>query len=220
MSESEGLEPLPAAVPVFPLTGAVLFPRGVLPLNIFEPRYLAMVKDAMAASGAAHRIIGMVQPRARGEPPPLYSVGCLGRISDYRETDDGRILIALVGVSRFRIAAELDRDTPYRQVMTDYHGFAGDRHDEEALDAATRAGLEESLRPYLDARGLSADWEAVKGADDEALVITLASALPFEPAEKQALLEAGTLADRAQTLSALMSFAASGARSGSSGGLQ
>jgi uncharacterized protein len=220
MSESEGLEPLPAAVPVFPLTGAVLFPRGVLPLNIFEPRYLAMVKDAMAASGAAHRIIGMIQPKGKGEPPPLYTVGCLGRISDYRETDDGRILIALVGVSRFRVGAELDRDTPYRQVMTDYHEFGDDRHDEDVLDAATRAGLEDALRPYLDARGLSADWDAVQGADDESLVITLASALPFEPAEKQALLEAGTLPERAQTLSTLMSFAASGDGSGSSGGLQ
>ena len=218
MSESEGLEPLPAAVPVFPLTGAVLFPRGALPLNIFEPRYLAMVRDAMAATGAAHRMIGMIQPRAAADdpdaPPPLYTVGCLGRISDYRETDDGRILIALVGVSRFRVAAELDRDTPYRQVMTDYHGFTDDRHDEDTLDAATRAGLEDALRPYLDARGLSADWGAIHEADDEALVTTLASALPFEPAEKQALLEAATLPERAQTLSALMSFAASGDASG------
>ena len=208
MSESEGLEPLPAAVPVFPLTGAVLFPRGVLPLNIFEPRYLAMVRDAMAASGAANRMIGMIQPKAKGEPPPLYTVGCLGRISDYKETDDGRILIALVGVSRFRVAAELDRDTLYRQVMTDYHGFADDRSEEQALDAATRAGLEDALRPYLDARGLAADWEAVQGADDEALVTTLASVLPFEPAEKQALLETVSLAERAQTLATLMSFAA------------
>jgi len=217
MSESEAFEPLPAAVPVFPLTGAVLFPRGVLPLNIFEPRYLAMVKDAMAATGAAHRVIGMIQPKGGGKngaPPALYKVGCLGRITDYRETDDGRILIALVGVSRFRVGAELERDTLYRQVMTDYHGFAADRHEPAALDPATRAGLEESLRPYLDARGLSADWEAVQSADDEALVTTLASVLPFEPAEKQALLETITLAERAQTLSTLMSFAASPGPSG------
>jgi hypothetical protein len=207
MSEGEALEPLPAAVPVFPLTGAVLFPRGVLPLNIFEPRYLAMVRDAMAATGAAHRIIGMVQPRLVGDPPPLYSVGCLGRVTDYRETDDGRILIALVGVSRFRIGAELERDTLYRQVMTDYHGFTDDRDEPEALDATSRASLEEALRPYLDARGLAADWEAVQSADDEALVTALSGALPFDPPEKQALLEAPTLADRAQTLCALMSFA-------------
>jgi uncharacterized protein len=205
MSEPDA--PLPAAVPVFPLTGAVLFPRGLLPLNIFEPRYLAMVRDAMAATGAAHRIIGMIQPKASGDPPPLFKVGCLGRITEFRETDDGRILIALAGVSRFRVGAELERDTPYRQVMTDYHGFADDRHDADALDATSRAALEEALRPYLDARGLSADWEAVHAADDEALVTALAGALPFDPAEKQALLEAPTLADRAQTLSALMSFA-------------
>ncbi len=220
MNEDDAIAPLPAAVPVFPLTGAVLFPRGLLPLNIFEPRYLAMVKDAMAATGAAHRMIGMIQPRGpaagAGDPPPLFNVGCLGRISDYRETEDGRILIALVGTSRFRVGAELDRDTLYRQVMTDYHGFADDRQEEEALDAASRTALEEALRPYLDANGLSADWEAIETADDEALVTTLASALPFEPPEKQALLEAPTLADRAETLTALMSFAASGG----SGGLQ
>lgn len=221
MSEGEALEPLPAAVPVFPLTGAVLFPRGVLPLNIFEPRYLAMVRDAMAATGAAHRIIGMVQPRMAGDPPPLYSVGCLGRITDYRETDDGRILIALVGVSRFRIGAELERDTLYRQVMTDYHGFAGDRDEPDSLDATSRAGLEEALRPYLDARGLAADWEAVQSADDEALVTALSGALPFDSPEKQALLEAPTLSDRAQTLCALMSFAVGPNGSlGSSGSLQ
>ncbi|WP_372915106.1 LON peptidase substrate-binding domain-containing protein [Sandarakinorhabdus sp.] len=207
MSESEALEPLPAAVPVFPLTGAVLLPRGVLPLNIFEPRYLAMVKDAMAATGAANRMIGIIQPKHSGDPPPLYKVGCLGRITEYRETDDGRILLALVGVSRFRIGAELERNTPYRQVMTDYHGFADDRHEDDALDAANRAALEDALRPYLDARGLAADWEAVQSADDEGLVTALSGALPFDPPEKQALLEAPTLADRAQTLAALMSFA-------------
>ena len=228
MSESEALEPLPAAVPVFPLTGAVLLPRGVLPLNIFEPRYLARVKDAMAATGAATRMIGMIQPKAPqgsrgGDPPPLYKVGCLGRITEYRETDDGRILVTLVGVSRFRVGAELERDTLYRQVMTDYHGFADDRAEEESLDAASRASLEDALRPYLDARGLAADWEAVQSADDEGLVTALSGALPFDPPEKQALLEAPTLAERAQTLAALMSFAVGPngiGGSGSSGRLQ
>ena len=202
-----GDEPLPAAVPVFPLTGALLLPRGVLPLNIFEPRYLAMIRDAMAATGAANRIIGIIQPRTEGEPPPLYDVGCLGRISDYRETEDGRILIALIGVTRFRIQAELDRTTLYRQVMVDYLGFGDDRDDPDALAAAARAGLEDVLHAYLDAKGLSADWDAVKDADDEALVTTLASVCPFDPAEKQALLEAEDLADRAATLTALMTFA-------------
>ena len=202
-----GDEPLPAAVPVFPLTGALLLPRGVLPLNIFEPRYLAMVRDAMAATGAAHRIIGIVQPRRQGEPPPLYDVGCLGRIGDYRETEDGRILIALTGVTRFRIQAELDRTTLYRQVMADYLGFGDDRDEPDPLAAVARASLEDVLQAYLDAKGLSADWQAVKDADDEALVTTLASVCPFDPAEKQALLEADDLADRAATLTALMTFA-------------
>ncbi|WP_353216313.1 LON peptidase substrate-binding domain-containing protein [Sandarakinorhabdus sp.] len=209
MSSDDAQEPLPAAVPVFPLNGAVLFPRGVMPLNIFEPRYLAMVRDAMAATGAANRVIGIIQPRAGGNddgPPPLYQVGCLGRISDFRETDDGRILIALVGTSRFRIGAELDRDTLYRQVMADYHIFADDRDEPDALDAATRTAVEDALRPYLDARGLAADWEAVQSADDDGLITTLASVLPLEPAEKQALLETVTLTDRAQTLAALLSF--------------
>ena len=199
--------PLPVAVPVFPLTGALLLPRGTLPLNIFEPRYLAMVRDAMAATGAANRMIGIVQPRSGGEPPPLYDVGCIGRIGDYRETDDGRILIALTGVSRFRIAAELDRTTLYRQVMADYHDFPEDREDPDPLTAAARAGLEDVLRVYLDAQGLSADWEAVRAADDEALVTTLSGVCPFDPAEKQALLEAEDLPERAATLTALMAFA-------------
>jgi Lon protease-like protein len=187
-----------------------------------------MVKDAMAATGAANRVIGMIQPKAPqgsrgGDPPPLYKVGCLGRITEYRETDDGRILVTLVGVSRFRVGAELERDTLYRQVMTDYHGFADDRAEEESLDAASRASLEDALRPYLDARGLAADWEAVQSADDEGLVTALAGALPFDPPEKQALLEAPTLAERAQTLAALMSFAVGPngiGGSGSSGRLQ
>jgi Lon protease-like protein len=199
--------PLPTAIPVFPLTGALLLPRGTLPLNIFEPRYLAMVRDAMAATGAAHRMIGIIQPRARGEPPPLYDVGCVGRIGDYRETNDGRVLIALTGITRFRVAAELDRTTLYRQVMADYHDFADDREEPDPLTATARAGLEDVLRAYLDAQGLSADWEAVHGADDEALVTTLSGVCPFDPAEKQALLEAEDLPERAATLTALMAFA-------------
>lgn len=204
----EAASPLPSAVPVFPLNGALLFPRGVLPLNIFEPRYLSMVQDAMAAKGSANRIIGMIQARGEGEPPPLFNVGCLGRITDFRETDDGRILIALMGVSRFRVGAELDRATLYRQVLADYHGFNDDRDEAAALGPAARAGLEDVLRSYLDAQGLAADWEAVQNADDESLVTTLACVCPFDPAEKQALLEAPDLSERTATLTALMTFAA------------
>ncbi len=215
---SSGNDPLPAAVPVFPLTGAVLLPRGVLPLNVFEPRYLAMVRDAMAATGAANRIIGIIQPRNDAEPPPLYTIGCLGRIAEFRETDDGRMMIALTGVSRFRVAAELDRTTLYRQVMADYDGFGDDRDDPEPLAAAARAGLEDVLKTYLDTQGLSADWDAVKSADDESLVTTLASVCPFDPVEKQALLEADSLPDRAATLTALMTFAQGSGSSSSDDG--
>jgi Lon protease-like protein len=176
-----------------------------------------MVRDAMAATGAANRMIGIIQPRAQGEPPPLFDVGCVGRIGDYRETDDGRILIALTGVTRFRVTAELDRTTLYRQVMADYHGFDEDREEPEPLTAAARAGLEDVLRAYLDAQGLSADWEAVHAADDEALVTTLSGVCPFDPAEKQALLEAEDLPERAATLTALMAFA-QGLGTGKSGG--
>ena len=199
--------PLPVAVPVFPLAGAILLPRGTLPLNIFEPRYLAMVRDAMAATGAANRVIGIIQPRSMGEPPPLFDVGCIGRIGDYRETDDGRILIALTGITRFRVAAELDRTTLYRQVMADYHDFSEDREEPDPLTAAARASLEDVLRVYLDAQGLSADWDAVRAADDDSLVTTLSGVCPFDPAEKQALLEAEDLPERAATLTALMAFA-------------
>ena len=212
-------DPLPTAIPVFPLTGAVLLPRGTLPLNIFEPRYLAMVRDAMAAGGAANRMIGIIQPRGDDrDPPPLYAVGCIGRIAEMRETDDGHILIALTGVTRFKVAAELDRTTPYRQVMADYHDFQDDRDDPDPLTATARAALEDVLRAYLDAQGLSADWDAVNAADDEALVTTLASVCPFDPAEKQALLEAEDLPERAATLTALMTFAQGHGGGGSDSG--
>ncbi len=205
--DGESREPLPAAIPVFPLSGALLLPRGLLPLNIFEPRYLAMVRDAMAAQGSAERVIGMIQPKDDGDQPALYGVGCLGRISDCRKTGDGRLLITLAGVTRFRVQAELDRDTPYRQVLADYDGFGEDRADADPLPAAARANLEEVLQSFLDAKGLAADWDAVRSADDEALVTTLAAVCPFEAVERQALLEAPTLADRASTLTTLMTFA-------------
>ena len=207
MNEAVPAEPLPAVIPVFPLGGAVLMPRGVLPLNIFEPRYLAMVRDAMAANGAAARFIGMIQPRNDDDPPGLYTVGCLGRITDLRETSDGRIVLALAGITRFRVQDELARTTPYRQVLADYGEFRDDRSEPAPMSSLARAGLEDVLRTYLDANGLSADWDAVASADDEALVTTLATVCPFEPAEKQAMLEAPDLPARAETLTALMTFA-------------
>ena len=196
--------PLPDALPVFPLTGALLLPRGVLPLNIFEPRYLAMFRDAMKGAKA----IGIIQPRdPESDPSPLYDIGCAGRISDYRETGDGRIIVALTGVRRFNIVRELDVTTRYRQVVADYDRFESDTDEPSPVAAAARAELETKLRTYLDERGLSADWEAVADADDESLVTTLSAVCPFEPVEKQALLEAADLPARAATLTALMTFA-------------
>lgn len=194
---------LPATLPLFPLAGALMLPRAELPLNIFEPRYLAMVRDAMAGD----RLIGMVQPKDDREPPALYGIGGLGRITQFSETGDGRFLIALVGLTRFRIERELTVDTPYRQANVDYAPFAGDWREADPLPAAVRADLESSLRGYLDSQGLSADWEAVASADDESLVNTLTAVCPFDVAEKQALLEAPALRDRAGVLAALMAFA-------------
>jgi Lon protease-like protein len=201
------LDALPEVIPVFPLAGAVLLPRGVMPLNIFEPRYLKMVRDAVAGTN----LIGMVQPRAAKtrstQPPALFDIGCIGRITEFEETDDGRLLIELTGLRRFKVAREIDVVTPYRQVVANYDGFDADAAEPVAVNAAARAALEETLRTYLDANGLSADWEAVTGADDESLVTTLAAVCPFEPVEKQALLEAPDLPSRAATLTALMTFA-------------
>lgn len=194
---------LPPSVAVFPLAGAVLLPGGAMPLNIFEPRYLAMVSDAVAGD----RMIGIVQPRDESETPALYGVGGLGRITEFAETGDGRYLIVLSGVIRFRVAGELAADTPYRQVQTDYEPFMEDLGDVAPITADTRAGVEAALKLYLDANGLSADWDAVAQADDDALVRTLAAVCPFEPVEKQALLEAADLPARAEMLVALMRFA-------------
>ena len=198
---------LPTVLPVFPIGGAVLLPRGVLPLNIFEPRYLAMVRDAMAGD----KLIGMIQPRATGDGdddrPGLFGVGCAGRITEYRETGDGRMIIALTGVARFAVARELDVTTPYRQVMPDFDAFADDAGEPRPLAPAARSALETTLRSYLDTQGLSADWKAVSEADDDSLVTTLSAVCPFDPVERQALLEARDLPARAATLNALMTFA-------------
>ena len=206
---------LPTVLPVFPIGGAVLLPRGVMPLNIFEPRYLAMVRDAMAGS----KLIGMIQPRLIADAdaddddgiarrrPDLFDVGCAGRITEFRETGDGRMVIALTGVARFAVARELDVTTPYRQVMPDYDAFADDAGEPRPLAPAARSALETTLRAYLDTQGLSADWKAVAEADDDSLVTTLSAVCPFDPVERQALLEARDLPARAATLNALMTFA-------------
>ena len=196
---------LPASIRLFPLEGALLLPRAAMPLNIFEPRYLAMVTDAMASD----QMIAMIQPRADAAlaRPPLYDVGTLGRITQYSESGDGRFLITLTGLVRFRLVRELPATTAYRQAEPDYRPFAADWSPAAPLAAAARADLESTLRQFLETQDLSADWEAVRAADDESLVNTLCAVCPFTTAERQALLEAPSLADRTSTLSTLMRFA-------------
>lgn len=201
MSNYRRVIDLPEVIPVFPLDGALLLPGGVLPLRIFEPRYLNMIDDAM--SGA--RVIGMLQTAPGGgrSRPKLAGVGCAGRITSYSETGDGMYLIALTGVIRFETGEELPRLTPYRQVRPSYARFEGDLVEDSAeeFDRTEFLGL---LRRYLDGKGLSIEWEAVAAAPGPALVNSLSMALPFEPAEKQALLEATDQDERRATLEALL----------------
>ena len=197
---------LPKTLPVFPLTGALLLPRGMLPLNVFEPRYLAMVDAAMSGT----RLIGMIQPTVHEDKalkPPLSAVGCAGRITSYQENDDGRYVIALTGICRFKIAEELEIETPYRQVSPDYASFAGDLAESTVARDFPRERLAMALKAYLSHREMKADWQSVMGAPAESLVNALAMLCPFEPAEKQALLEAQCLNDRVDTLVALLEMA-------------
>lgn len=188
-------------VPIFPLAGAVLFPRAQLPLHIFEPRYRAMVRDALAGD----RLIAMVQPKDQGERPSVFDIGCLGRIVGSEELEDGRFNIVLEGLSRFRIAAEARVKTPYRQVDADRDGF-GDETDPEPLASIQRAELEREARRYADALGYSVDWGAVGRLDDEMLVNGIAQIAPLDVGSKQALLEAEGLHARADLLVQFMQF--------------
>ena len=174
---------LPAVIPVFPLDGALLLPGAVLPLQIFEPRYLNMIDDAMAGD----RIIGMIQtiaggPRAR---PDLASVGCAGRITSYSETGDGRYLTTLTGLCRFRVAEEIAEPKPYRRVRAEFAPYEADLAEDDAGDFPDRAAFLALLRRYLDARGLGVEWDAVNAAPGPALINSLSMALPVEPVEKQ-----------------------------------
>jgi hypothetical protein len=204
---------LPKVVPVFPLDGALLLPRGGLPLNIFEPRYLNMVDDVMAGD----RLIGMVQtrPGANREHPALAPVGCVGRVTSYAETPDGRYLITLTGVCRFLVGEELPVHTPYRQVRADFHAFQDDLKPAPEDTVYARKRLLGALRAYLARRSLDVNWESAETAPAEPLINSLAMALPFEAAEKQALLEADSLSARETTLVALLEIDAAG---GSEGG--
>jgi hypothetical protein len=191
----------PLRIPVFPLAGALLFPRAQLPLHIFEPRYRAMVRDSLAGD----RLIGMIQPRGPGEPPPLFEVGCLGRIEAAESLDDGRFNIVLEGLGRFRIVREASVDTPYRQVDADRSGF-GDEGEPDPLGLAHRAELEREARRYADSLGYSVDWDAVTRLDDEMLVNAIAQVAPFDVGTKQALLEAPDIAERCDLLVQFMQF--------------
>ena len=207
---------LPAVIPVFPLTGALLLPRARLPLNIFEPRYLAMVDSAIGA----YRIIGMIQPKVAGEEedstkrPPLSSVGCAGRIVEYSETDDGRYLITLLGIARFRVAGERDSQAAFRQAAADYSEFAGDlklEPEEIAESAVPRDKLVRALKPYLTEHAMQTDWKSIQEAPAETLINALSMLCPFDAREKQALLEARDVKERADVLIALLEMANAGA---------
>jgi Lon protease-like protein len=206
MSERHRGETLPAIIPIFPLTGVLLLPRGRLPLNIFEPRYLAMTRDALAGE----RLIGMVQPSdptISSSDPAVYLTGCAGRITSFSETEDGRFLITLTGTCRFRIRDELPLLEGYRRVVPEWNEFARDLEgeDEPGFD---RERLMRGLRVYFHQHQISADWDAVGSVSGERLVTSIAMICPFEPSEKQALLEAPDLDERARLLTAMVEMAA------------
>jgi Lon protease-like protein len=198
-----GPEDCPAVIPVFPLSGALLLPRGQMPLNIFEPRYLAMIDDALRT----HRAIGMIQPEPesgrQSAMPPLLHVGCLGRITQFAETGDDRYLVTLTGIARFRLVEELAVTTAYRQARVSYDGFEIDFRARAGEEEVDRAGLLKALRDFAKANELKIDWKGVNEAPNEALVNALSMMCPFGPREKQALLEAPSLKSRAEVLVAI-----------------
>ncbi|MCI5075496.1 LON peptidase substrate-binding domain-containing protein [Oricola sp.] len=197
---------IPESVPVFPLSGALLLPGGQMPLNIFEPRYLEMIDAALRGD----RVIGMIQPKFSGDTgsadkPGLCAVGCLGRLSSFAETGDGRYLVSMQGICRFRIATEIAVRTPYRQCRIS--PFVSDLDEEGDTSCVDREALLRVFRAYLDANELEADWESVQKAGNDTLVNALSMMSPYGPAEKQALLEAPDLKSRAETLIAITEMA-------------
>jgi len=198
-----GFEELPARLPIFPLTGVLLLPSGRLPLNIFEPRYLAMTRAALAGD----RIIGMIQPTEAerpDHPPALYGVGCAGRIIAFAETDDGRYQITLAGLVRFGIGREIATSPEgYRQAEPDYAPYAADL-DAEDVPELDRPRLLSALKGFFLRQGISGDWDAIDKTSDRLLVISLAMVCPFEPEEKQAMLEAPSATERGRILTALL----------------
>lgn len=206
---------MPNEFAVFPLPGALLLPGGRLPLNIFEPRYLAMIEDALGAG----RVIGMIQPDALRPASPagpgLYRIGCLGRITSFSETEDDRFLVTLIGLTRFSVSVELEMQHGYRRIRGDFSRFASDLHGDAA--GVDRDVLLDALRTYFSVRGFEANWDAIDEMPDGALVSTLAMVCPFEPVEKQALLEAPTTEERGQALLALLRMGAHDSETGDAG---
>ena len=197
---------LPDVIPIFPLAGALLLPRGRLPLHVFEPRYLAMTEDCMKTP---ERLIGMIQPREvpDGEAARLHAIGCVGRLTGFSETEDGRYMITLTGISRFRLRDEVQGFTPYRRAKVDWAPFGRDRGGAEVDPGFQRATFLPLLRRFFLARGLSTDWGALDEAGDELLINTLSMLCPFGPEDRQALLEAPSLETRRETLVTLIEFA-------------
>jgi Lon protease-like protein len=201
-ANASGPDEMPGVLAVFPLSGALLLPRGQLPLNIFEPRYLTMIDDALKS----HRMIGMIQPDGQdesGDVSPLFKVGCAGRITQFAESGDGRYIITLTGISRFALVDEVATVTPYRQGKVDFAPFAIDftpRSGEEQVD---RDGVLKALRDFAEENSLQIDWDSINQAPNEALVNALSMMSPFGPREKQALLEAADLKGRAEVLVAI-----------------
>ncbi len=196
---------LPQELAVFPLTGALLLPRTELPLNIFEPRYLAMMQDAMST----HRIIGMIQPKAgdTSDKPELRDIGCAGRITSFTETPDGRLLVTLTGIARFKVISECVSDHPYRLVKADYAPFGIDFVSGHGADKVNRMAVLKAFRDYLESNNMSTNWDEVESVDTEQLVNVLSLMAPYPAQEKQALLEAADLKTRADTLIALTELA-------------
>jgi hypothetical protein len=206
MSERPGATALCETLPIFPLAGVLLLPRGRLPLNIFEPRYLAMTRDALAGD----RLIGMVQPSDPQQPvagnPPVYPTGCAGRITSFSESDDGRYLITLTGLCRFRIREELPLHSGYRRVVPQWDEFADDLRTPRQ-PGFDRERLIRGLRAYFDKHQIKAEWDAISTVPGDRLVTSIAMVCPFEPSEKQALLEAVDLDQRAELLTAIVEMA-------------
>jgi Lon protease-like protein len=197
---------LPDTIPVFPLPGALLLPRARLPLHVFEPRYLSMLDDCFKTQT---RLIGMIQPRdvPGSDEKRLSAIGCAGRVTGFSETEDGRYMVTLTGISRFRIRGEVEGFTPYKRCNIDWQPFGRDLGSDETDPNFNRAALMSLLARYFQMRGLGTDWSGLKEAEDELMINSLSMLLPFTPEDKQALLEAPSLVTRRETLVTLIEFA-------------